>query len=398
MNDAASRLSRYFLFQLGLNSAFGVLIGACLWLVGLPNPLLWGILAAIMRFVPFVGVVIALLPPLLLAVAVVPGWTLALAVLALFAIAEGVMGQVVEPLIYGHSTGLSPLAVIVATAFWTLLWGPVGLLIATPLTVCLVVIGRHVEPLAFLDVILGDAPPLDPPETFYQRALEGQAAALLPDARRQIAASSLTDYYDKVALPGLALAQGDLFRDALAFERLEGIHEQIGALLTPLAVVPARANAGSSIPPAWQRNGAVILVPGRGQLDDLAAEMAVQTLRRDGFGARVEPNLVLGSTGAMPAGMAEAKLCCLSVLENGRHRCRRPLFHQAHAKAAAAHDDRHRALARRSRQCPARRVARRRHRRAPCTFGRRAPGVLSGARCPSLAGKPVIAGGIVQVQ
>ena len=320
MNDAASRLSRYFLFQLGLNSAFGVLIGICLWLVGLPNPLLWGILAAIMRFVPFVGVVIALLPPLLLAVAVVPGWTLALAVLALFAVSEGLMGQVVEPLIYGHSTGLSPLAVIVATAFWTLIWGPVGLLIATPLTVCLVVVGRHVEPLAFLDVILGDSPPLEPPETFYQRALEGQAATLLPEARRQIAASSLTDYYDKVALPGLALAQGDLFRDALAFERLEAIHEQIGAMLEPLATRPAHVPwhpNDTSLPPAWRRDGAVILVPGRGQLDDLAAEMAVQTLQGDGFGARLEPNKILGSTGSMPAELAEAKLCCLSVLENG---------------------------------------------------------------------------------
>ncbi len=320
MNDAASRLSRYFLFQLALNSVFGVVIGVCLGFAGLPNPLLWGILAAVMRFVPFVGVVIALVPPLLLAVAVVPGWSLAILVLALFAGAETLMGQVVEPLIYGHSTGLSPLAVIVATAFWALIWGPVGLLIATPLTVCLVVIGRHVAPLAFLDVILGDSPPLEPPETFYQRALEGQATMLLPDARKRIAATSLVDYYDKVALPGLALAQDDLFRDALAFERLESIHEQIHTLLAPLAASasPRAGGTGKSPPPPdWQRDGAVICVPGRGQLDDLAARMAVQGLSRSQFGARVEPNMVLGSSAAMPADMARAKLCCLSVLENG---------------------------------------------------------------------------------
>jgi hypothetical protein len=145
---------RYFLFQLGLNSSSGILIGSCLWWAGLPNPILWGIFAALMRFVPFIGIFIALLPPLVLAVAIVPSWTLAITVLALFIGTEMVIGQVVEPLIYGHSTGLSPIAVIVATAFGAFLWGPVGLLLATPLTVCLIVIGRHVQPLAFFDVIL----------------------------------------------------------------------------------------------------------------------------------------------------------------------------------------------------------------------------------------------------
>ncbi|WP_165491052.1 AI-2E family transporter [Lichenihabitans psoromatis] len=321
MNDAASRLSRYFLFQLALNASFGVLIGVSLWFVGLPNPLLWGILAATMRFVPFVGVVVAVVPPLLLAIAVSPGWSLALLVLALFVGSEMIMGQVIEPLIYGHSTGLSPLAVIVATAFWALLWGPVGLLIATPLTVCLVVIGRHVEALAFLDVILGDRPPLTPAETFYQRALEGQALALAPAAAKQIATTSLTDYYDKVALSGLALAQGDLARDTLAFERLEAIHAQIEALLARLSADTVRPHAGAvetaSLPDHWRREGAVICIPGRGQLDDLAATMAVQSLVADGFGARMEPNLVLGSARAMPANMDRTVLCCLSMLEEG---------------------------------------------------------------------------------
>ena len=320
MNDAASRLSRFFLFQLAINATFGVVIGACLWLLGLPNPLLWAILAAIMRFVPFIGVVIAVIPPLLLAIAVVPGWSLALLTLALFGGAETLMGQVVEPLIYGHSTGLSPLAVIVATAFWALLWGPVGLLIATPLTLCLVVIGRHVEALVFFDVILGDTPPLEPAETFYQRALEQQAATLLPGARRQIAISSLTDYYDNVALPGIALAQGDLSRDALAFERLETIHDQIEKLLVRLAVEKTGGSAAPprrAMPETWQRDGAIVCIPGRGQLDDLAATMAVQILGADGFGARVEPNLILSSLPSAAARVARTRLCCLSIFEEG---------------------------------------------------------------------------------
>ncbi len=318
MNDAARRLSQYFLYQLALNAGFGTLIGLSLWAIGLPNPLLWGILAMLMRFVPYIGVFIALGPPLLLAVAVMPGWTLAILVLALFIGSETIMGQVVEPLIYGHSTGLSPLAVIVATAFWALIWGPIGLLIATPLTVCLVVIGRHVEALAFLDVMLGDAPPLEPQETFYQRALEGHAIDLVPAARHRIAATSLNEYYDAVALPGLALAQGDLVRDTLAFERLEAIHGQIEVLLGRLE--QDRGTAGASptpvdLPADWREDGALVCIPGRGQLDDLAAAMAVQALCGAGFGARLHPNMALGGTGGED--FALTRLCCLSVLEEG---------------------------------------------------------------------------------
>ncbi len=320
MNDAARRLSRYFLFQMALNTGFGATIGGGLWLIGLPNPVLWGILAGLMRFVPFIGSFIAVAPPLLLALAVVPGWSMAVLVLALFIGGDMIMGQIVEPLIYGHSTGLSPIAVIVATAFWAFLWGPVGLLLATPLTVCLVVIGRHVEPLAFFDVILGDRAPLEPAETFYQRALEGQAAMLAANARQRIAASSLTEYYDTVALRGLALAQADLSRDALAFERLEAIHGQIETLLALVgrtAATAAQLHPPQPPPEEWRQDGAVICIPGRGQLDDLAAHMAVQVLGNAGFGARIEANVVLGTSGANARELPATRMCCLSVLEEG---------------------------------------------------------------------------------
>lgn len=331
MNDAASRLSRYFLFQLMLNTLFGATIGCALWIAGLPSPLLWGILAGIMRFVPFVGVIVAALPPILLAVAIVPGWSLAIVVLALFAAAEGVMGQVVEPLIYGHNTGLSPIAVIVATAFWALLWGPIGLLIATPLTVCLVVLGRNVETLSFLDVLLGDKPPLEPPETFYQRALEGRGMALAPDARRRIAAGSFVDYCDRVALPGLALAQRDLARDDAAFERLDAIYGQIAALLTRVRTdraltarktkpaQPAPSSPSPALPTVWRDEAAIVCVPGRGQLDDLAAGMVVDALAQAGFGATEAPNLVLGAKADGDLRFARTRVCCLSVLEMGNN-------------------------------------------------------------------------------
>ncbi len=334
MNDAARRLSRYFLFQLGLNVAFGTFICGGLLAIGLPNPMLWGIVAAVMRFVPYIGSVIAAVLPLLLALAVAPGWSLALLVLGLFVAADLVMGQVIEPLLYGHSTGLSPIAVILSTAFWVFLWGPVGLLIATPLTVCLVVAGRHVAPLAFLEVMLGDTPPLTAPETFYQRALEGNAAELAAQAERMTTPAEtrrrrgaeeapagagqglLAEYYDRVALRGLALAQADLSRDALAFERLEAIHVEIERLLARLARRDAAAPA--ALPPlAWQADGAVVCIPARGQLDDLAATMAMQVLQGAGFGARQEGNAVLGAGPAPGLDLGAVRLCCLSVLDQG---------------------------------------------------------------------------------
>ncbi len=378
MNDAAARLSRFFLTQVAINTVFGCLIGAGLWLLGLPNPVLWGILAGLMRFVPFIGTFVAVVPPLLLALAVVPGWSMAVWVLLLFVLGEAVMGQVVEPLLYGHSTGLSPVAIIVAAAFWTFLWGPIGLLLATPLTVCLVVLGRHVEALAFLDVMLGDRAPLDPPETFYQRALEGNRRGLAADALGRMRGHSLAEYYDQVALPGLALAQADLSSDKLEFERLDSIHHQIEALLDQLATraasglaapaasggpfarlaharqgrkhlqadaagaAPARpglaaqglaaqgsaapgagrdgspaAVAAPALPAAWAQDGSVLCIPGRGQLDDLAATMAAQVLALHGFGAAVQPNATLGAGAAQARGPGAVRLCCLCVLEEG---------------------------------------------------------------------------------
>src|SRR6195256_1143863 len=161
LDDAAARLSRFFLMQTILNAGFGLFIGVGLWLIGVPNAVLWGILAGLMRFVPFVGSIIAAFFPIALAAAVDPGWSMALATAALFLVAEPVAGQVIEPVLYGQHTGLSPVAIVVSTLFWALLWGPIGLLLATPLTVCLVVLGRHIEALEFIEVLLGDEPALE---------------------------------------------------------------------------------------------------------------------------------------------------------------------------------------------------------------------------------------------
>lgn len=327
LNDAAYRLSRYFLAQVALNAGFGLFVAVGLWLIGLPNPVLWGILAGLMRFVPFVGTPIAVLPPLLLALAVDPGWSLALWVLGLFLISEPLMGQVFEPLLYGHSTGLSPLSVIVSATLWAFLWGPIGLLLAVPLTVCLVVLGRHVERLGFLEVMLGDRPPLRPEESFYQRALEGDADGLVAQARRQLRAgngATLASYVDEVALRGLALAQADWSREVLEPKRVEAFRRQVEVLFDDLVntqgSLPGADSSASVavVPEAWRREGAVLCIAGQGPFDDLAAAMAAQVLRGHGFGARAEPNAALEAARIeQQLDPARVRLCCLSVLEGG---------------------------------------------------------------------------------
>lgn len=315
LDDAAYRLSRLFLSQVALNASFGVFIAAALWLIGLPGAVVWGVLAGLMRFVPFVGTFIAVIPPVALALAADPGWGLAIMVLALFLVSEPLMGQLAEPLVFGHSTGLSPLSVIMAATFWTFMWGPIGLLLATPLTVLLVVLGRHVPQLEFLDVMLGSRPALQPEESFYQRALEGDADALVAQARAHLrAGGALPTWFDEVALRGLALAEADWSREVLEPERLEVIRAQVETLLDELAETPP---ASTELPEGWRGPGAVLCIAGRGRLDDMAAGIAAAALRQAGFGAGALPRGALEGEADARLDPARVRLCCLSILEEG---------------------------------------------------------------------------------
>ena len=168
IDDATQRLTRYFLTQAAINASFGLFVGVGLFFIGLPSPVLWGLLAALLRFVPYVGSLTAAVLPTALAAAVDPGWSIALWTAGLFIVAEGVTGQVLEPVLYASSTGLSPTAVIVVAIFWSWIWGPIGLILSTPITLCLVVVGRHVRHLEFFDVLLGDRPALTPIEVLYR--------------------------------------------------------------------------------------------------------------------------------------------------------------------------------------------------------------------------------------
>ena len=194
LDEAGERLSKLFLTQLAFNAAFGVAIGIGLQLIGVPSAPLWGLIAMILRFVPYVGGLISAIFPLILAAAVGSGWDMLLLTATLFAVLELLAGQVLEPVIFGHSSGLSPIAIIVSASFWTWLWGPVGLVLATPLTICLVVVGRHVDRLQFLDIMLGDQPPLTPPQLLYQRLLAGDPIEAAEQARDYLKSASLEDY------------------------------------------------------------------------------------------------------------------------------------------------------------------------------------------------------------
>ncbi len=206
MQETAQGLSKFFLLQTGINAAAGTVIGIGLWIIGVPSPLLWGVFAMLLRFVPFAGPVLAAILPVTLAASIDNGWSMVLWTAGLYFVTEAVTGQLVEPLVFGRKTGLSPVATMVAAVFWTWLWGPVGLILSIPQTLCLVIFGQHTTRLKFLHVLLGDQPPLTPPQSFYQRLIAGDPAEIIDQAERQLKDSELVSYLDEVALPALALA------------------------------------------------------------------------------------------------------------------------------------------------------------------------------------------------
>jgi predicted PurR-regulated permease PerM len=343
LDDGARRLSRLFLFQLGLNALFGLVIGIGLWIIGIPNPVLWGILSGVLRFVPYVGAVISAIFPLVLAAAVDPGWTMLLWTAGLFLIVEPLVGQVIEPLVYGHSTGLSPVAVVASATFWTALWGPVGLVLATPLTVCLVVLGRYVENFKFLEVMLSDRPPLSPPELFYQRMLAGDPDEAVEKAEEFLKERSLLAYYDEVALPGLKLAQNDLLRGALNREQTEKIRGAVRELIDDLsdeevelpkaatthdaeaaAAIEASPEEKTAIPVLtaadlkedWRSQTPILCVAGRGPLDEAVAAILAQLLGKYGLAARVEGTEAVASPNVFQLETEGIALACISYLDN----------------------------------------------------------------------------------
>ncbi|MGQ9367277.1 AI-2E family transporter [Azospirillum sp. ST 5-10] len=287
MSDAGKRVSRYLLMQVAVNVTYGIPIGAGLALLGVPNPILWGVLATVLRFIPFVGPVIAASFPILLSFAVDPGWTLPLLTVALFLAVELFSNNVVEPWLYGTATGLSSVAIIVVALFWTMLWGPVGLLLATPLTVCLVVIGRYVPHLRFLEVMFGDHPVLPDEAKIYQRLLARDPEEAVEICEELLAERSMIELYDEVLLAALSLAEQDRQRGHLDAEGRAAVARGVAGMLDELADVDA-PDPGPAVA------GLVLSIGARNDLDEMAAALLSDLLRRHGTESTTLPCEAVG--------------------------------------------------------------------------------------------------------
>jgi predicted PurR-regulated permease PerM len=312
LDEAAERVSRYLLGQLLYNLAYAVPVGIGLYLIGVPNAALWALLGSVLRFVPYLGAAIATIFPTLLAVAVDPGWSMPLMTVALFVVLETVSGNVIEPWLYGATTGLSSFAVILAAIFWASLWGPLGLLLATPLTVCMVVLGRHVPQLEFMEVLLSNQPVLPPEARLYHRLLARSpedAAAILEEAieKQPIAAA-----YDELVVPALRMAERDRVQGTLDDETVAAIHEGVETMIDEFS---------ETTTPSAPSDRRILCVAGRGQLDEAAASLLADLLLREGMAAEVVACEAVSARRIMTleATGVSAVVACYLTAGSGRH-------------------------------------------------------------------------------
>jgi len=295
MEDAGRRVSRYLSTQFLVNTCYGICVAFGLQFIGVPNAALWGLLAGVLRFIPYVGPWVGALLPVLLSFAISSSWFTPLMTIVLFVVLEAIVSNFVEPWVYGANTGVSPIALIISAVFWTWLWGPVGLVLSTPLTVCLAVIGRHVPRLEFLGILLSEDQALAPHEEFYHRLLSFSMDSAEEFATKRVETESLTALYDKVLIPAIAAVEIDAHRGSLTAEQrtsaLQRIHEIIDDF-TGWETFRSHADEQKSddltgpVPPSGSR---FLCLPASAFRDELAGEMLVQLLRNQGFEAENLP-------------------------------------------------------------------------------------------------------------
>ncbi len=341
LGDAAARVSRYLSMLLVINSTFGIAVGLGLYLIGVPNAVLWGIAAMALRFIPYIGPWIAAVMPIGLSLAISPGWAAPMATVALFVVLEMLSNNVMEPWLYGKNTGVSAVAVLVAAVFWMWLWGPVGLLLATPLTVCVLVVGKHVPQLSFLDIMLGTEPVFEPKERIFQRLLAGdqeQAAELFEQALQD---QSAVVVYDTVLIPALALAEthwqlGELNEAKHTFI-IQSLKEMIQDRGERQEEAEVKIDATDADETDQNSNGAlaapmpqlsVLCLPARSQADEIAALMVAQVL--EATGCLVETVSVTSLAGEMVdlVDQQKADVICVSAtppaaVMHARYLCKR---------------------------------------------------------------------------
>jgi len=305
LDDAGSRVSRYLLAQLIVNVTYGIPIGIGLYFIGIPNAILWGLFATILRFVPYIGPWLAASFPAFLSLAVGPTWTAPLETLALFVVVELISNNVVEPWLYGASTGLSPMAVIVSAVFWTWIWGAIGLILATPLTVCLAVLGKHLPSFAWLDVLLADKPPIAVGDRLYQRLLANDEEEAVTIVEEYVAANSLAQAYDVVVMRALRQTEADCRAEILDDARRRQIYGMLRRILSEIDPTP---------PPPDNIPVSVLALPANSEADEIAGIMLAHLLETRGVLARVGSSKALTNEMAEQAVASGAHLFCISAL------------------------------------------------------------------------------------
>jgi len=304
LGEAGERVSRYLVAQLLVNTSYAVPLALGLWAIGVPGAWLWGLLGGVLRFVPYLGPVVASLCPLLIAFAVDPGWQMVLQTLALIAVLELVLNNLVEPLVYGQSTGVSSLAVLLSAGFWSLVWGVEGLVIATPLTVCLLVLGRQLGPLRMLDPLLGAEPVFDAPTRLHQRLASGDLEEALEQADAASTPDGLLSFYDEAALGALRLLV-DPANTAAGSTRRQRVLAGMARLLTVLQ------REGPACPESAETGPIVLCVGARNEVDNLSAQMMAHVLRTQGVQARALAAAALVADHIGELALEEVGLVCL---------------------------------------------------------------------------------------
>ena len=296
LDDASIRVSRYLLMQFMVNASFGALFGFGLYMVGVPNPALWGMVAGLLRIVPYVGTLVAAALPIALSLAVFDGWHRPLLVFLLVVGLEVIVGNLVEPLLYGAHVGISSLALLVSSVFWTVLWGPAGLILATPLTVCAVVLGRYLPQFSFLHILLGDEPVLAAEAQIYQRllAMDQQEAHTIVD--EFLKGRPLAELYDSVLIPALSMAEQDRHKGALDAAREDFIFLSINEMIVEFSEYqPADTSSGEDATQAPEMadrlNARIICLPAHDRADEITSAMLAQILGQKGFVALSFPTV-----------------------------------------------------------------------------------------------------------
>jgi len=286
MGQAAENVSRYLLMQSAVNATYGVVVGLGLVAFGVPNPILWGLVAAVFRFIPYVGPWLGAVMPLFLSLAVFSSWTRPGILLGSWIVLEALIANILEPWLYGERTGISPLAVILASIFWSWLWGGLGLILSVPLTVTLVVLGKNFPNLSFLSTLLGSESAVPPNMQLYHRLLRrgSDEAADLVDSFQKV--KPLIDIYDSLLVPTLALAKTDRFQGTLEDEREAQLLASVKFLAEDLSErrdAPASSEKGPPIPPSAPIALSVLCIPAADESDEIIALMLSKLLSKDGF-------------------------------------------------------------------------------------------------------------------